>query len=228
MDLTRQLISEFRKTNNSLILHRLFKEHHKLICAIANRYTGLNISKEMLIAEGTLGLLQAIEKFDLSKTDVKFSTYAFYWIKAHMFTFINKFFANKYSIPQKTTKLLDDHDHEIQFYKKPIIQATDETWQMFDLCNKTMTDKSNILHQQLKKLHIVYNLLTPLEQQILDARWFKTDKTLKELAEQLHMPLPTLQKTEQRLFQKIREKLSILSELEAYLIIICFQNIFLN
>lgn len=40
-----------------------------------------------LIQEGNIGLLLALKKFDIAK-GVKFSTYATYWIRAHMFNFV--------------------------------------------------------------------------------------------------------------------------------------------
>lgn len=48
--------------------------------AIAKKYFGSKLSFTDLIQEGTMGLIKAIEKFDPDR-DLKFSTYATWWIK---------------------------------------------------------------------------------------------------------------------------------------------------
>ncbi len=52
----------------------------RLVICIAKRYTGRGLSFEDLVQEGNLGLMRAIEKFDVKK-GYKFSTYATSWIR---------------------------------------------------------------------------------------------------------------------------------------------------
>ncbi|ABA27305.1 sigma 2 transcription factor (nucleomorph) [Bigelowiella natans] len=58
----------------------LIKRSLKLIISIAKRYNGCGLSFEDLIAEGILGLMKGIRKYDFSKGH-KFSTYAHWWIR---------------------------------------------------------------------------------------------------------------------------------------------------
>ena len=51
-----------------------------LVAKIALRYTGRGVDIEDLIQEGNLGLLEALEKYDVNK-GFKFSTYAVFWIR---------------------------------------------------------------------------------------------------------------------------------------------------
>lgn len=57
------------------ILHNL-----RLVISIAKKYINKGISIHDLVQEGNLGLIRAAEKFELEK-DIKFSTYATWWIK---------------------------------------------------------------------------------------------------------------------------------------------------
>ncbi len=68
-----KLSSEWKKVRDIIVLSNL-----GLVGSIAKRYYGLDC--EDLIAEGTVGLLIAVDKFDLSKK-VKFSTFATYVIQ---------------------------------------------------------------------------------------------------------------------------------------------------
>jgi RNA polymerase primary sigma factor len=47
---------------------------------VANKYRGLGIPLQDLIEEGNIGLIQAAKRFDVSR-NVKFITYAVWWIK---------------------------------------------------------------------------------------------------------------------------------------------------
>ena len=60
-----------------------------MVISIANKFKNYGLPINELVQEGNIGLMQAIEKFDLDK-DVRFSTYSSWWIKAAMQSFILK------------------------------------------------------------------------------------------------------------------------------------------
>jgi RNA polymerase primary sigma factor len=52
----------------------------RLVVSVARRYTGYGVPLEDLIAEGNLGLLRAVEKYEWER-GYRFSTYAMWWVR---------------------------------------------------------------------------------------------------------------------------------------------------
>lgn len=60
--------------------NELVKRNSRLVVSIAKKYLGNGLLLLDLIQEGNIGLIEAAEKFDVGR-NVKFSTFATYWIK---------------------------------------------------------------------------------------------------------------------------------------------------
>ena len=70
-------------------LHELTQSHIRLVIAFAVKYKNYGLNLSDLIQEGNIGLMKAAERFDLNQ-DVRFSTYASWWIRAAIQDFILK------------------------------------------------------------------------------------------------------------------------------------------
>lgn len=77
-DLHTQL--ETKAEEGAAARRTLIQANGRLVISIANKYTGHGLSLAELSQEGVLGLIRAIDKFDVSK-GVRLSTYASYWIR---------------------------------------------------------------------------------------------------------------------------------------------------
>lgn len=73
------------KTKNGDLLAReeLIKSNLKLVVSIAKKYIGYNMPFLDIVSEGNIGLIKAVEKFDIEK-GCRFSTYAIWWIKHYI------------------------------------------------------------------------------------------------------------------------------------------------
>lgn len=96
----RKLTNNYFESKNSKIKNKLVSSNLRLVYKFANEYKRKfrNISLMDLIQEGNMGLVVAVEKFDPSK-NVRFSTYASYWIKNSISLYVRQNFKPlKYSL----------------------------------------------------------------------------------------------------------------------------------
>jgi RNA polymerase sigma-32 factor len=75
------LIMRWREHRDQEAGNRLIRCYQRLIRKIARRYRDFDVAVPDLIAEGNVGLVQAIERFDPAR-GFRLSTYAVWWIRA--------------------------------------------------------------------------------------------------------------------------------------------------
>ncbi len=76
----KELFTLLKSTNSDKVRHRISEANLRLVVNIAKRYVGRGMLFLDLIQEGNLGLMKAIDKFEVEK-GYKFSTYATWWIR---------------------------------------------------------------------------------------------------------------------------------------------------
>ncbi len=80
-------ISAWQKKCDQKSLHALVTSHLRLVVKLANGFRRYGLNQEDLISEGCVGIMQAIDRFDIDK-GFRLSTYAKWWIRAAMQEFI--------------------------------------------------------------------------------------------------------------------------------------------
>ncbi len=84
-----EFIKNWQLHRNEKSINKIVSSHLRLVISLANKFKNYGLPINELVQEGNVGLMQAVDKFDLER-DVRFSTYASWWIKASMQTFILK------------------------------------------------------------------------------------------------------------------------------------------
>lgn len=76
----KELFTLFEATRNEKLKKKIAESNLRLVVSIAKRYTGRGLTFLDVIQEGNIGLMKAIDKFEVKK-GYKFSTYATWWIR---------------------------------------------------------------------------------------------------------------------------------------------------
>jgi RNA polymerase sigma-32 factor len=80
-DEEKDLAIRWKTQRDENALHQLTRAHMRLVIAVAVRFRHYGLPLADLIQEGHVGLLEAAARFDPGR-DVRFSTYATWWIRA--------------------------------------------------------------------------------------------------------------------------------------------------
>lgn len=81
----QKIFQEYQKTHSIEIRNQILCSNIKLVIMVAKKIAKVNSKFDIddMIGEGTLGLIRAIEKFEPERK-LKFSTYAYQWIKQNI------------------------------------------------------------------------------------------------------------------------------------------------
>jgi RNA polymerase sigma-32 factor len=79
----KELIRRWQRSRDRKAAEKLARCSMRYVVAIACKYRRYNVPIDVLISEGNLGLVRAMDKFDLEQEN-RFSTYATYWIRYYV------------------------------------------------------------------------------------------------------------------------------------------------
>ena len=83
------LITAWRDNRDQVALQKILNSYLRLAVSFAKKYANYGLPLDDLIHEGVLGIMRALEKFDISR-DFRLSTYSSWWIRASIQDYILK------------------------------------------------------------------------------------------------------------------------------------------
>lgn len=103
----QKLIKKAKK-NNLKAKNTILTSNLKFVFDVAKKYKGCGVDLNDLISEGNMGLTKAIDKFDESR-NVKFITYAVWWIRQSIQEYIKKRqISESYEVRDELNELIQD------------------------------------------------------------------------------------------------------------------------
>ncbi len=85
----KRLAESWAFSGDKKAMHKIIRAYSKLVIAYSMKYKNYGLSITDLVQEGHIGLMQAIAKFEPQR-DIRFSTYAGWWIRSSIQDYILK------------------------------------------------------------------------------------------------------------------------------------------
>ena len=86
-DEEHELAVQWKENQDQDALHKITTAHMRLVISMASKFRNFGLPMSDLIQEGHVGLLEAAARFEPAR-EVRFSTYATWWIRASMQDYI--------------------------------------------------------------------------------------------------------------------------------------------
>ena len=82
-DHEKALANRWRENEDESALHELTTAYMRLVISMASKFRNYGLPLADLVQEGNVGLMMAAAKFDPAR-EVRFSTYAMWWVRSSM------------------------------------------------------------------------------------------------------------------------------------------------
>ena len=177
-------IKDWANKQDPAFIQKIIDDHYLLLNSIANKYSKHNkiYNKQDLIAEGSIGLMKAIQTFEPSK-NIKFSTYAYFWIKNKILAFIQSQSNIKSASYNKSSRIVYGLDMANIHIDNKSFQRT------IDI------DESNLEESYSQAFQVFISGLKEIDRRILLER-MNNNITLADLAKKLNISRETVRQTE--------------------------------
>lgn len=205
----RRLLKKCKK-GNLKAKNEILEANLRFVFDIAKHYTGRGVPISELISDGNMGLLRAIEKFDESK-DVKFISYAVWWIRQAMLESIKKRNAISFVEIEPNT----DNDSSID--KKLIEDDEDDVSFNNDFSNENDEKSREVTENQRNIITSLIDTLSDRERDIVENYYGINDKkelTLTDIGKKYNLSSERVRQIKLNAIRKLRSKILLYDDLE--------------
>ena len=205
----RRLLKKCKK-GNLKAKNEILEANLRFVFDIAKHYTGRGVPISELISDGNMGLLRAIEKFDESK-DVKFISYAVWWIRQAMLESIKK---------RNTINFVEiepNTDNDSSMDKKLIEDDEDDSSFNNDFSNENDEKSMEVSENQRNIITSLIGTLSDRERDIVENYYGINDKkelTLTDIGKKYNLSSERVRQIKLNAIRKLRSKILLYDDLE--------------
>src|SRR5262245_28262962 len=216
VDEERALGTRIKVDQDEDALGRLVEANLRFVVAYAKRYRGHGVSFLDLIHEGNLGLIEAARRFDPSR-NVKFITYAVWWIRESMMHVLSDQM-RAVSFPPKLFASLG-HGGEDVSHREPVERAGQNGRALADLLpddHQAPVDEEIMRQSDAHELVEALGDLDGKEREVVRLRYGLEDdepRTLQEIGDRLHLSRERVRQIEAMAKAKLRRSTRLRSHL---------------
>ena len=195
------------KKGNLKAKNEILEANLRFVFDIAKHYTGRGVPISELISDGNMGLLKAIDKFDESK-DVKFISYAVWWIRQAMLESIKRRNAINFVEIEPNT------DNDSSMDKKLIEDDEDDTYFNNDFSNENDEKEREIKIEQKNIVIKLLNVLDERERDVIESYYGINDKkelTLTDIGKKYNLSSERVRQIKKKGLMKLRTKMLLLN-----------------
>ena len=193
----------------------LLEANLKFVFDVARHYTGRGLSISELISEGNMGLLRAVEKFDEEK-DVKFISYAVWWIRQGILEAIKK---------KKLVTMveIDPTESNDAIFERRIADDEDEIIggaSDIGFSNEADEHKRELGANQKEVIGKLLNSLNTREREVIEYYYGLNNKrelTLSEIGNKLGLSSERVRQVKLKSIRKLRSSMMMCDEMEELL-----------
>jgi len=187
--------------------NKLLEANLKFVFDIAKHYTGRGLSISELISDGNMGLIKAIDKFD-EKRDIKFISYAVWWIRQSIMESIKKKNIMNFVelAPDETIDTNFDDVDDIEFEEN-----------QSDFSNDGELEREERASEQIDIVSSIISKLNDRERDIIETYYGLNNKeelTLSEIGEKYNLSIERVRQIRNKSLKKLRSELLLLSDFE--------------
>lgn len=198
------------KKGNLKAKNEILEANLRFVFDIAKHYTGRGVPISELISDGNIGLLRAIEKFDESK-DVKFISYAVWWIRQAMLESIKRRNAINFVEIEPNT------DNDSSMDKKLIEDDEDDVSFNNDFSNENDEKSIEVSENQRNIITSLIGTLSDRERDIVENYYGINDKkelTLTDIGKKHNLSSERVRQIKLNAIRKLRSKILLYDDLE--------------